>query len=78
MDKDPCVEAAELKAIRRELITGEKAATVRFGEDEVRLTKADLPRLDGLIAAAEKQCAIAEGKIPKRTRYAMGVRFRPH
>ncbi|WP_375261846.1 gpW family head-tail joining protein [Palleronia sp.] len=78
MATDPCVEAAELKKIRRDLIAGEKATAVRFGEDEVRYTKADLPRLDGLIAEAEKQCAITEGKTPKRTRYAMGVRFRPY
>ena len=78
MAEDPCVEAAELKKIRRELILGQAASTVRFGEDETRFTKADLPRLDGLIAEAEKQCAILEGRIHKRIRYAKGVRFRPY
>jgi hypothetical protein len=78
MADDPCIEAAELKKIRRDLITGEKASTVRFGEDEVRFTKADIGRLDSLIAEAEKQCAILDGRKPKRTRYAMGTRFRPY
>lgn len=78
MADDPCIEAAELKKIRRDLITGEKASVVRFGEDEARFTKADMARLDGLISEAEKQCAIAEGKTPKRTRFAMGVRFKPY
>ncbi|MGY6705915.1 hypothetical protein [Roseinatronobacter sp.] len=78
MAEDPCIEAAELRKIRRDLVTGEKATSTRFGEDEVRFTKADLGRLDGLIAEADKKCAMLEGRAPKRTRYAMGARFRPY
>lgn len=78
MPDDPCQEAIDLRQARRDLVLGEKASLVRFGEDEVRFTAADIDRLDAMIAEADKQCAIAEGRTPKRNRFAMRARFRPY
>ena len=75
---DPCVEAADLRRVRRDLITGQAVSETRFGEDMVKFTRADLGRLDTLIAEADAQCAIQRGEKPKRRRYAMGARFRPY
>ena len=76
MASDPCIEAEELRAARRDLVTGQAVREVRFGEDQVSYTKADLPTLDRLIADAERRCAEAQGK-PRR-RGARAVRFRPY
>jgi len=76
MVTDPCSEAEDLRAARRDLVTGQAVREVRFGEDQVSYTKADLPALDRLIADAERRCAEAQGK-PRR-RAARGVRFRPY
>jgi len=76
MATDPCIEAEELRAAKRDLVTGQAVREVRFGEDQVSYTKADLPALDRLIADAERRCAETQGK-PRR-RGARGVRFRPY
>ncbi|WP_037373560.1 gpW family head-tail joining protein [Sediminimonas qiaohouensis] len=76
--EDPCQEAIDLRKIKRDLVTGREVSSTRFGEDEVRFTKADLGRLDAMIADADRQCAIQSGERPKRTRFAKGVRFRPY
>lgn len=78
MATDYCVELADLKRVRRGLITGQAVSETRFGEDMVKFTRADMNRLDQLIAEAETQCTIQSGGKPKRRRYAMGARFRPY
>ncbi|WP_421998194.1 hypothetical protein [Roseovarius confluentis] len=78
MAEDPCQEAIELRQIKRDLVTGSAASVTRFGEDEVRYTKADLGRLDAMIAQADRECAVQNGERPKRRRFAMGARFRPY
>lgn len=76
MATDPCIEAEELRAVRRNIVTGASVRDVQFGEDRVSYTKADLPALDRLIADAERRCAAAQGR-PRR-RSARSVRFRPY
>lgn len=76
MASDPCAEAEDLRAARRDLVTGQAVRDVRFGEDQVSYTKADLPALDRLIADAERRCAAAQGRPQRRA--ARGVRFRPY
>ncbi|ETW10626.1 hypothetical protein ATO8_21221 [Roseivivax marinus] len=78
MATDPCDEANELRKIRRALVTGKAASEVDVEGDRIRYTKADLPRLDSMIAEADRQCAIQSGERPKRRRFAMGARFRPY
>ena len=73
---DPCQEAEDLRAARRDLVTGQAVRDVSFGDDRVSYSKADLPALDRLIAEAERRCAEAQGK-PRR-RGARSVRFRPY
>ena len=78
MTDDPCIRAAELKAVRRQIAAGEQVRSKQFGEDRVEFFRADPSMLDREIRAAERECAIAEGKTPKRNRFAIRGRFRPY
>lgn len=72
--EDPCAEAQALRDARRDIVLGESVVETRFGEDQVKFTKADLPALNALIADAERRCAESQGR-PRR-RYAKRIRFR--
>lgn len=74
-DIDWCARAEELRTARDSLITGKGVSSVRSGNDQVDYSRADLPRLDRLIAEAEGKCAEASGQ---RRRYARSVRMRPY
>ena len=75
----PCERAAQLRAIRDDLITGKAVSEVGFGDDRVRYTRADMARLDQEIASADAACREQMGLSPApRRRYAMGVRVRPY
>lgn len=78
MVTDPCVRADELRAVREKLIMGQGVAQADTGDGSVSYTKADLPRLDRLIAEYDDQCAALNGTKPVRRRHAMGARFRPY
>lgn len=75
---DPCAEATRLREIRTAIATGDTVAQARFGEDTMAYFKADLSLLEQEIKRADKACDIAEGRTPKRTRYAMAGRMRPY
>jgi hypothetical protein len=51
-------------------------SAIKDGEREIRYGKADLTSLDQQIAYHERQCALATGQTPARTRYAKSMRFR--
>lgn len=74
--EDPCEEAAALRNALRDLAMGGSVAQVRYGEDMVSYTKADLSLLERMIQIAETKCEIAQGKT--RRRYARSVRMRPY
>ncbi len=74
----PCDRAARLRSVREALITGRATAETSFSGRTVRYAKADLPALEREIAAAEAACAESRGERPRRRRFAMGARFRPH
>jgi hypothetical protein len=76
--EDPCVRLERLRSVREALIMGRATAETSFSGRTVRYAKADLPALDREIAAAELACSQAQGGTPKRRRFAMGARFRPH
>lgn len=76
--EDPCTRAERLRAVREALITGRATAETSFSGRTVRYAKADLPALEREIAAAERDCTVAQGGPVKRRRFAMGARFRPH
>lgn len=75
---DPCAEADRLRALRTALITGQAESSIRFDDEEVRYAKADMARLDSLIARYERECSIQQGATPKRTRFARRAAFRPY
>ncbi|SMC42919.1 gpW protein [Fulvimarina manganoxydans] len=77
-DIDPCAEAVRLRQKLSEIATGEAVSSSRFGNDEAKFAKADVTELKKLIAHYERECAISKGETPKRTRYAMAARMRPH
>lgn len=73
LETDPCAKAEELRERRREIIAGKSESMIRFGQEEIRITPANLDRLDREIARLERECDIAQGK-PRR-RYAKRMRF---
>lgn len=72
---DPCAEAERLRALRTAIIAGDAVSMTRFGDEEVRFYKADLTRLEALIAQYETSCALSKGETPKRNRFAARIRF---
>lgn len=74
-ETDPCAELVRLKDLKTAIVTGQAEQSVRFGDEEVRYFKADLTALDRLIAATERDCALASGRPAPRRRYARGIRF---
>ena len=71
LENDPCGRATALRAARDTIITGTGVAEydAEHGNGvrrRVRYTAADLSRLDGEIRAAERACALKNGKRPAR------------
>ena len=75
---DPCAEAARLRELRKQIVTGQSESMIRFDVEEVRYHKADLGALDRLIAEYDRACAIQTGTVPRRTRFAKRAAFRPY
>jgi hypothetical protein len=75
VESDPCAEAARLRELRTAIVTGRSESQIRFGDEEVRYTAADLAALDRLIAETERACAVSLGRPLPRRRYARGIRF---
>lgn len=72
---DPCTVAETLRALRLQIAAGGQAETVRFGEEEVRYSPANLALLDREIARFEGACSLATtGRRPRR-RYARRIRW---
>lgn len=72
---DWCAEAARLRKIMVDVITGAsfESTRQRSGEDEreVRFSKANLPELKALVADAEAKCAASQGIAAPRRRFAI-------
>jgi hypothetical protein len=75
---DPCAEAARLRGIRDQIITGGQVVRTRFDTEEVEFGKADLTRLETLIAQYDAACALQSGTPQPRRRYAKSMSFRPY
>jgi hypothetical protein len=69
----PCDVVAALRKVELAIVAGQKRETVRFGDDQVTFTAANLDRLAALIRTYEDKCRLASGG--GRTRYAMAPRF---
>lgn len=79
MPIDHCAEAERLRQLRLSRITTGGEKRVRFDNEEVehhKISEADALALDRQIAFHERECALSQGQIPKRTRFARGFRFR--
>jgi hypothetical protein len=72
---DPCSVAEALKLIRLQIAAGGQAEVVRFGDDEVRYTRANLKALDREIERYETACSLMNGG--RRRRFAKRIRFIP-
>ncbi len=72
---DPCAVAQKLQAIRLTIIAGGQAERVRFGEEEVTYSSANIALLEREIAKFENACVLKNGGVPKRRRYARRFRF---
>ncbi|MDQ0314842.1 hypothetical protein [Amorphus orientalis] len=69
----PCDVAMALKKVELAIASGGKAETVRFGEDEVTFTRANLARLSEMIRTYEDRCQRAGGG--SRRRFAKPMTF---
>ena len=68
---DPCVRAAELRAIRDDIVLGKQVTETEFEAGNgtrrrVKFNSANLQTLNKMIAEAENACAIQQGQAPKR------------
>ncbi len=70
---DPCTRAAELRALRADLVSGQVPSRIRFDREEVAFFRADPAALDREIARLEAACARSQGR---RSRYAVTPRLR--
>lgn len=66
---DPCAVAAALEKIRLTIVTGGAVEVTRFGDDEVRFTRASVDRLDALILDYRNRCALV-GNPNRKRRFA--------
>ncbi len=73
---DWCAEAEKLRRTYETLRDGDKESAARFGEDEIRFTKANMDLILADLREAERKCAIQQGRRPVRRRGAFGVRIR--
>ena len=79
---DPCAVYAKLQAAHYRLVTGGAAQSIRYTSgggqtEETTFHKADLTKLESLMAKAKAECeAISDGK-PKRFAVAAGGRRSP-
>lgn len=71
---DPCSVAENLKLVRLQIVAGGQAEVIRFGDDEVRYSRANLEALEREIERYEGACAASRGN-GRRRRYAKRIRF---
>lgn len=69
----PCDVVAALRKVEIAIIAGQKSEMVRFGDDQVTFTRANLDRLAALIRTYEDRCQRAT--TGRRTRFAKSMRF---
>ncbi|CAD7036467.1 hypothetical protein RHAB21_02528 [Pseudorhizobium halotolerans] len=80
---DPCALYRALKAYRVKLAAGERVEEVEIRSPvttrRTRFSTGSKPEdLDRMLADARAACELSLGERPKRTRFAIGGRFRPY
>ena len=80
--EDPCARATALRAAYFSMISGQHEIEIRTrtldAEEMVRFDRADVTRLQNEIAAAERECALVQGRKPVSRRHAITAGFRRH
>ena len=69
----PADVLAALRMVRIQIVTGGKAETMRFGEDEVTFSRSNIKHLDEEIARYERLVSQSSGG--GRRRYAKGFTY---
>lgn len=75
---DWCARAVKLRKVEEALLTGEMITEARFGLDMMRYATASLDEVRRALDEAIRQCQIARGEAPRRTRFAKSGRMRPY
>lgn len=75
---DWCARAVKLRKVEEAMLTGEMMTEGRFGEDMMRYSTASLAEVQRALNEAIRNCQIARGQKPARTRYAISGRMRPY
>lgn len=76
---DWCARAIMFRDAYDSLVMGKSKARVRFGDDEVQYSRADISRLEQLMREAERNCALASGQLDSNGNLITGgVRVRRH
>lgn len=75
---DWCARAVKLRRVEEALLMGEMVTEARFGEDMARYAGAKLSEVKAELETALRNCAIARGERPRRTRYAVRGVMRPY
>ncbi|MBN9047451.1 MAG: hypothetical protein J0H18_17565 [Rhizobiales bacterium] len=70
---NPCDAAKALRGLRIQIAAGGQTEVVRFGDDEVRYSKANIAALDQEIDRLSAECDRATGGT--RRRFAKRMRF---
>lgn len=72
---DPCAMASALRLVRLRVLAGDQEEGARFGQDEVRFTRANIDKLEAEITRLEGLCA-AKTPGATRRRFAKSISFR--
>lgn len=75
---DWCARVVKLRRVEEALLSGEMITEARFGEDMTRFATASLDDVQRALNEAIRNCQIARGEKPARTRYAISGRMRPY
>ncbi|MCJ2875614.1 hypothetical protein JUM41_15315 [Rhizobium pusense] len=75
---DWCARAAKLRRVEEAMLSGDMITEGRFGEDMARYATASLSDVQRALNEAIRNCQIARGEKPARTRYAISGRMRPY
>ena len=75
---DWCARAVKLRRVEEALLSGEMVTEARFGEDMTRYANASLAEVRRALNEAIRNCQIARGEKPTRTRYAISGCMRPY
>lgn len=72
---DWCARATKLLAVEEALLAGDIVTEARFGEDSTRFATMKLSDVKTALNEAMKNCLIARGQAPTRTRFAIRGRM---